>query len=333
MRDESRSNWTKLFVVLLLFLRLLAPCFGQEAQPPAPSGPPKVVSVLGLENVKWNSTGTLAVQDDKLQFKSAKAQAEINTTSIRDVLTAEDSQRMLRGTVGTVTTIAAPYGSGRVISLFREKIDALTLEFVDANGGLHGAIFTLPKGQAEPVKKELLAQGARSSASSGDSQLDSASSQPANQPPPGGAAAPGGEVKLHQKTPFYSIQVQRPEPGDVKFPPEFRVAVYENLIVQLQRTGKFVDVYRIGDRRAATAPELLYMRLKVVGFKEGSQKKRDVTTVSGATSIKVRLEITTRDGALPVDRDVEGKVRFLGDNLRATFDLSKSVANIVKETF
>ena len=129
MRDESRSNWAKLFVVLLLSLRLLAPCFGQEAQPPAPSGPPKVVSVLGLENVKWNSTGTLAVQDDKLQFKSAKAQAEINTTSIRDVLTAEDSQRMLGGTVGTVTTIAAPYGSGRVISLFREKIDALTLEF------------------------------------------------------------------------------------------------------------------------------------------------------------------------------------------------------------
>jgi hypothetical protein len=330
---EIPTNWTKPVIILVLFVRPWTPYFGQEAHQATSSGLPKVVSVLGLENVKWNSTGTLTVQDGKLQFKSAKAQAEINTSSIRDVFTAEDSQRMLGGTVGTVTTIAAPYGSGRIISLFREKIDALTLEFDDVNGGLHGAIFTLPKGQAEPVKKELLTQGAHSLASPGEAQPGSASNRPGNEPAPGGAPAAAGQLKLHQKTPVYALQIQSPEPGEVKFPPEFRVAVYENLIVQLHHTGKFTDVYRIGDGRAASVPELLYMRMKLVGFKEGSQKKREVTTVSGATSIKVRLEIATRDGALPVDRDVEGKVRFLGDNLRATYDLSKSVANIVKETF
>ena len=34
-----------------------------------------------------------------------------------------------------------------------------------------------------------------------------------------------------------------------------------------------------------------------------------------------------------VDRDVQGKVRFLGENLRATYDFSKKVANIVRDTF
>jgi hypothetical protein len=33
-----------------------------------------------------------------------------------------------------------------------------------------------------------------------------------------------------------------------------------------------------------------------------------------------------------VDRDVQGKVRFFGENLRATYDFSKKVATIVRDT-
>jgi hypothetical protein len=47
--------------------------------------------------------------------------------------------------------------------LFQEKIDVLSVEYRDANGGLHGAIFTLPQGQAPPLKRQLLALGAHSS--------------------------------------------------------------------------------------------------------------------------------------------------------------------------
>ena len=37
---------------------------------------------------------------------------------------------------------AAPYGGGRVVSLFaHKKYDTLTLEYVDVDGGVHGAIF------------------------------------------------------------------------------------------------------------------------------------------------------------------------------------------------
>ena len=78
---------------------------------------------------------------------------------IQDVVTGSDSQEAVGKTVGIIS-MAAPYGGGRFLSLFRNKIDTLTVEYRDANGAFHGAIFTMPVGTAEEIKKELIAQGA-----------------------------------------------------------------------------------------------------------------------------------------------------------------------------
>jgi hypothetical protein len=53
-----------------------------------------------------------------------------------------------------------PYGSGRFLSLFRSKLDTLTLQYRDPDGGLHGLIFTMSVGRAELLKRQLVAQGA-----------------------------------------------------------------------------------------------------------------------------------------------------------------------------
>lgn len=63
--------------------------------------------------------------------------------------------------------MAAPYGGGRFLALFRTKIDTLTVQYRDADGGLHGAIFTMPAGTAETIKQELVAQGAHTSVQQG----------------------------------------------------------------------------------------------------------------------------------------------------------------------
>jgi hypothetical protein len=94
-----------------------------------------------------------------LRFIYAKGNVEVGAGSIQDVLTGKDSQRIIGGTLGTMT-LFAPYGSGTVLSLFRKKLDSLTIQYRDTNGGLHGAIFTMPVGKAEIIKKELIAQGA-----------------------------------------------------------------------------------------------------------------------------------------------------------------------------
>lgn len=142
-----------------------------------------------------------------------------------------------------------------------------------------------------------------------------------------------GDSKSAQKFSTSSIQIEPTDPGDVPLPPEFRVAIYENLIAEIEKTGKFQHVYRSGDKDAASAPDLVTLHTTARSFTKGSQKKREVTTVSGSTSLTLNVHITDHAGQPIVDRDVQGKVRFLGDNLRATYDFSKKVANIVRDTF
>ena len=119
--------------------------------------------VLGLDGVKRGAHGTLTAQADGLNFQAGKAQGSLKIASIEDVLTSADS-RQVGGKFLTLAKMGIPYSGGRVLSLFsHEKIDSLTLEYRDANGALHGAIFTMPLGQAAALKKDLVAFGAHTS--------------------------------------------------------------------------------------------------------------------------------------------------------------------------
>jgi hypothetical protein len=129
-----------------------------------PEGSWKVVQITGLMGVKNGTGGNLTVEGGNLHFSHAQMKVEVATSSMEDVVTGADSQRVIHGTVGSVGLLAAPYGSGRFLSLFRSKVDTLTVKYRDADGGLHGAIFTMPIGKADVIKKQLLAQGARTTA-------------------------------------------------------------------------------------------------------------------------------------------------------------------------
>jgi hypothetical protein len=143
--------------LLLLFNPLALPSFAQQ-----PAEAVKVVQVMGFAGVKAKAKGRLKLENGNLQFSSSKEKAEVAITSVDDVITGNDSQRVIRGTLGTLTMFA-PYGSGRFLNLFRLKLDTLTIQYRDADGGLHGAIFTMAVGKADPLKKLLVAQGAHTS--------------------------------------------------------------------------------------------------------------------------------------------------------------------------
>ena len=151
---------------------------------------------------------------------------------------------------------------------------------------------------------------------------------------PSPPAEPGPVPQQPKKLTASAIQLERTDPaGDLLIPEDTRISTYENVILQLTKTKKFEHVYRSGDRTAANVPDLVILRLIPEAFKAGSQKQREVTTVTGATSIKVKIQFTSRDGKILLEKDVEGKVRFYGENLRATYDLSKKVGALVNETF
>jgi hypothetical protein len=120
----------------------------------------RATHLLGFENAKNNCGGTLSIHDDLLQFQqNGKSGAQVKIGSVRDVILGEESKQV-GGLPMTLVKAAAPYGGGRVVSLVaHKKYDTLTLEYVDDDGGVHGAIFQLQKGQAEVVKDQLVAQG------------------------------------------------------------------------------------------------------------------------------------------------------------------------------
>jgi hypothetical protein len=171
-RMQTRQNAIRLIgcsllVVVPFMLRSPLPLFGRQAGTTSGSGVEKATPathVLGLEHIKRGEKGRLAVVDKTLRFESGASTAEVSIPSIQDVFTGEESQELVRGKTGIVVELAMPYESSRVVSLLAShKIDILTVEYRDSNGGLHGVIFTLPEGQAPVLKRMLVEHGAHAS--------------------------------------------------------------------------------------------------------------------------------------------------------------------------
>jgi hypothetical protein len=118
---------------------------------------------------------------------------------------------------------------------------------------------------------------------------------------------------------------------NLSVPREFQVSLYENLLRKINQNGDFDAVYRDGDRNAQTNQNLLRMRSTITAFQEGSERERQVTTVKGATKIMVHCQFTDKKGTVLLQRDIEGKVLFFGNNLKATEDFAKKAARAADE--
>jgi hypothetical protein len=162
-----RSLWLGgllVFGVGLVFTATATPSFSRQSATPQnlPSSMiPDVKCVIGLENIKPGTTGTLTSLPIGLEFTTGKKKTDITIASIQDVFTGRESRQDVSGVGGTLVEAAIPYGGGRFVSLFSHKVDVLAVEYVDSNGGFHGAIFVLSAGKATALKNQLVAQGAK----------------------------------------------------------------------------------------------------------------------------------------------------------------------------
>jgi len=96
-----------------------------------------------------------------VQFeRNGSPSAQVSIRSIQDIsLGTEDKQ--IGGVPMTLGKAAVPFEGGRAISLFSHKqYDTFTVEYLDNNGGFHGAIFRMNKGQGQAFEKDLVAKGA-----------------------------------------------------------------------------------------------------------------------------------------------------------------------------
>jgi len=137
--------------------------------------------------------------------------------------------------------------------------------------------------------------------------------------------SPGGGTSSGQ----WSVQVDQVDSGNVDLAYSFQIAIYENLVDELNKTKRFQHVFRDGDRRAGEVPNLLVLKTTVEKYTRGSETRRAVTSVSGATKLTVRTQLLTRDGEVAFERTVDGNVRFFGSNLRATHNLAHNMAKAI----
>ena len=175
LRNDNSGSFTghALISVWALLLCCSVGALAQSTAPTLKANPPfsvRTTHLLGLPNTKSNCKGTLSTQDNVVRFQqNGKPVAEVDIASVRHVFLGEEGVQV-GGLPMKIGKAAAPFGGGRVVSLFaHKKYDTLTLEYVDKNGGVHGAIFQLEKGQGELVKNELVARGV--SSGSGEEQL------------------------------------------------------------------------------------------------------------------------------------------------------------------
>jgi hypothetical protein len=183
--ENDKSDCTGRNALISLCALLLCSGIGALAQStavPLNANTPfsiRATHLLGFPNTKNDCKGTLSIQDNLLRFQqSGKPVAQIDIAFVRHIFLGEESKQV-GGAPMKIGKAAAPYGGGRVVSLFAHKTyDTLTLEYVDSEGGVHGAIFQVTKGQGELVRNELLAGGASSSPGEG---------RATNQNIPGGA--------------------------------------------------------------------------------------------------------------------------------------------------
>lgn len=324
---------TAILPLALLFNAALAQDKSQSQNAPDSDSPAR--HIVGMPNIRLNAEGLLKLQPNEIEFDYVHGTAEIPISSIDNIFTgAETTEHLgMAGEVAEGASMAAPYDSGAILTLLlREKVDVLTIAFRDPNGGLCAAIFALPKGRAAQMRADLISRGAHA----GNSDL-SAPGAAAGDPPPNAAGnAPPARAKT--KTPPAAssqpaIQVELLDANDIRIPPEFRLAIYEDLVDRLNRSRMFSQVYRSGDRRADKQPYLLTLRLTLEKFKQGNQTERRLTGVLGVTKIKVDAQVSPRNSQPVVDGFVEGKVRAFGENLNATRDVAKRLTKLLSKSF
>jgi hypothetical protein len=131
-----------------------------KVSPASSSSSLRARAVIGLEGVANNFMGELSIQDNDFVFSPREAPAvRVPLSAIQGAsLSQEDKQ--VGGTPMALGRAATPFGGGRVIGLFaHKKYDFVTLEYLDSNGGFHGTIYQLNKGQGQVLTNELGAKG------------------------------------------------------------------------------------------------------------------------------------------------------------------------------
>jgi hypothetical protein len=277
--------------------------------------------VIGLDGIKHNAEGGLRAKNGQLEFHASKSDASIPANSIeRMFVGTEFTQNGGKELAGNKSNV--PNGDDAASSAFvHSRVDMLTVVYRDLSGGLHAAVFALPKNYGEGMLAALIAQGGHvGEPEKSVSSADAVASPTGNQ-----------RTKLSAAV---AIVVEPVSPGRTKIPAEFRMAIYEELVEQLREAGIFRQVFRAGDREAVRNSDLVTLRTTVAEFNEGSERTRELTYYAfGRTKIAVDVQVLGADGNVLVNQKATGRVLAVVENLEASHFVAENIRRQLSRNF
>ena len=270
------------------------------------------VHLIGLPEVKTKAKGSISFPSGALAFTSPGGNASIaRATMLR--ATVGDERMEPGGTAGRISRAIIPFGGGLALAAATNKqVSLLTIEFRDEHDALHGAVFVLPKEEALQAQQQL--------------NLPDVPTKVQPQQP---ACNAGGVVHAN------AIRVASIETPGEPVPAEYRVLLYEQLLLRLREQGTFAAIYRDGDDTPGAACAEYSFTLTLTGFKKGNAALRASTGpvgfFVGATSLTFHDRVQDANGSDLIDDDFKVSERGDTESLNVADKVARSLTAKLKK--
>jgi hypothetical protein len=271
----------------------------------------QVTMLAGLPGIKEKTKGSLSLSPTALIFAAPDGHASIERARMLSAAVG-DERREMGGTAGRITRAVIPFGGGAAVATVTNKqVSLLTIQFRDEHDALHGAVFELPGNQATLAQQQLGSFQVRPAADPAESSCR-------------GFAAPG-------KTMIVSPINTLGEP----VPAEYKVLLYEQLLLRLREKDTFLHVYRDGDDSPGAACPEYSFALTIRAFKKGNAASRASTGpvgfFLGTTSLTFHAKVQNRSGAKLLDKDFKVSERGDTESLGVADKIARSLAGRLKK--
>ena len=312
-RTQFRSH---IAALMMLFVTVVVHAQGTAVQPFDPGSNPSIEAkvLVGLPAVDRNSVGDLSIGSKALKFTTERSSIEIPKMRILAV-SAGDERVELGGAPGKIARMLLPYGSGLALgAVAHKKVGLLTIEYLDAAGQYHGAVFVLKTQDVAPTMAAL------------DPWSFAAASGPL-------AASSCPAWKVQPNTVRVETIGADYQSG---FPAEDRVLLYEELVARLGSEKSVVKVYRAGDKSPDARCAEFSVVVHATTFNKGDQAVRaslgPLGHFVGTTKLAFHLAITGQNGTSIFDEDLKKSEGSDSDSLNITKVISKSVVKNLKKS-
>lgn len=269
------------------------------------------VYLAGLTDVKPGTKGALFLSSSGVRFEKKEMHASIPVTAITSVARGDERSEK-GGTAGRVIRMFSNYRGGFLIMgpAMSKKIDLLSFEYHDSAGGIHGAVFALPKGTASMLEDRL-------------------SAQITPHPLPEQVVCSADQVKPD------SIELEPIESSGIEVPAEYRFLLYERLITSLQQQLPAYRFFRAGGIAASPSCMAYSLHITLTGFKKGNRTLRASTGAmgmfAGLTALSYQLELKNTSGAVVLDKTLTQSQRGDKESLNLTESIAKNIAKRVNK--